>query len=230
MRKIGLYFCAGVLMLSLAACGQKGQEDGSQGTGQQESGSLGTEQQESSSQETEESPSQGTEEGQEDAEEPGMDISDGWSQEMESLRQAVIAAVGEENYWPNMPMDPEMLGMSIGVTPEMYEDYMAEVPMISAHVDMLVIIKAKEDQADAVEEILKTYRQGKVDDTMQYPKDLAKIQASQVERVGNYMIFALLGGERGEIIDEGAEEDAIRQCQEANGAAIEAIRGIVESN
>lgn len=222
MRKIGLYFCAGALMLSLAACGEKGQQDGSQGTeSQQGSGSQETEQQ------PEESASQGTEDGQEGLDEPGIDISDGWSQEMEDLRQAVIAAVGEENYWPNMPMDPEMFDMFFKVPSNMYEDYMAESPMISANVDTLVIVKAKADQADAVEEALNAYRDEKVNDTMQYPMNLGKIQASQVERMGNYVIFVQLGGE---IMDDQSEEDAIRQCQEANGAAIDAIRGIIESN
>lgn len=221
MRKIGLYFCAGVLMLSLAACGEKGQES-SQGTEpQQGSGSQGTEQQ------PEESTPQGTEEGQEGLDEPGMDISDGWSQEMESARQAVIAAVGEENYWPNMPMDSEMFKMYFKVSADMYDDYMAESPMISAHVDTLVIVKAKEGQADAVEEALNAYRDEKVNDTMQYPMNLGKIQASQVERMGNYVIFVQLGGE---MADDLSEEDAIRQCQEANAAAIDAIRVNLESN
>lgn len=220
MKKFGLYLCAGVLALSLGACGQKDQEDSSQQTdSQQESVSQNTEQQpeESTSQETE---------GEGEQENPGMDISNGWSEEMENLRQAVITAVGEENYWPDMPMDPEMVGTFLGLTADMYEDYMAESPMISANVDTLVIVKAKEGQADAVEEALNTYREGKVNDTMQYPMNIGKIQASQVERIGNYVMFIQLGADTS--ADE-SEEESINKCKEANGAALEAIRGIVEA-
>ena len=210
MKKFGLYLCAGVLALSLGACGQKDQEDSSQQTdSQQESVSQDTEQQpeESTSQETE---------GEGEQENPGMD----------KLRQAVITAVGEENYWPDMPMDPERLGMSLGLTADMYEDYMAESPMISANVDTLVIVKAKEGQADAVEEALNAYREGKVNDTMQYPVNIGKIQASQVERIGNYVMFIQLGADTS---GDESEEESINKCKEANGAALEAIRGIVEA-
>ena len=230
MKKLGLYLCAGVLALSLGACGQKDQEDSSQQTdSQQESSSQETEQQseESSSQETEqqpeESPSQGAEGDQED---PGMDISNGWSEEMEKLRQAVITAVGQENYWPDMPMDSEMLEMSFKLTSDMYEDYVAESPMISANVDTLVIVRAKEGQAEAVEEALKAYREEKVNDTLQYPMNIGKIQASQVERMGDYVIFVQLGADTS---GDESEEASINKCKEANSAALEAIRGIVEA-
>lgn len=221
MKKLGLYFCAGVLALGLSACGQKDQEESSQETGtQQESSTQETEQQPEESESTSQEPEDGSEA-------PGMDISDGWSEEMENLRQAVIAAVGEENYWPDMPMDPEMLETFLGLTADMYEDYMAESPMISANVDTLVIVKAKENQVDAVEEVLNTYREGNVNDTMQYPMNIGKIQASQVEKIGNYVIFIQLGGDTS---NDQSEEESISKCKEANEAALEAIRGIIEGN
>lgn len=221
MKKLGLYFCAGVLALGLSACGQKDQEESSQETGtQQESSTQETEQQPEESESTSQEPEDGSEA-------PGMDISDGWSEEMENLRQAVIAAVGEENYWPDMPMDPEMLETFLGLTVDMYEDYMAESPMISANVDTLVIVKAKENQVDAVEEVLNTYREGNVNDTMQYPMNIGKIQASQVEKIGNYVIFIQLGGDTS---NDQSEEESISKCKEANEAALEAIRGIIEGN
>lgn len=221
MKKFGMYLCAGVLAFSLTACGGKDQEDSSRQTDSQ---------QESSSQETEQQPEESTSqetEGEGDQENPGMDISNGWSEEMEKLRQAVITAVGEENYWPDMPMDPEMLGMAFNLTSDMYEDYVAESPMISANVDTLVIVRAKEGQADAVEEALNAYREAKVADTMQYPMNIGKIQASQVERMGDYVIFVQLGADPGQ---DATEEESINKCKEANSAALEAIRGIVEGN
>lgn len=231
MKKLKLCVCAGILVLGLAACGDVKEDNssretnGSQETSQEESS---TEQMEDSSQE--ESSAEGEMPSQETGAdtEPGADAGEGqqgWSEEMTSLRAAVVEAVGEEDYWPDMPMEADMLETFYGITPDLYEDYMAESPMISANVDALIIVKAKEGQADAVLEILNTYREGLVNDTMQYPQNLGKIQASQVEKMGDYVIFVQLGGGA---IDSDSEEEVLAKCQEANQLALDAIRGIVE--
>ena len=133
-----------------------------------------------------------------------------------------MEAVGQDEYWPNMPMDGEMLNMLCGITADMYDDYMAESPMISANVDTLIIVRAKEGQADAVYDKLNAYRDALVNDTMQYPSNLGKIQSSQVEKIGDYVVFVQLGGEAGLADDE---EEAITHSQEANSKALEAIKG-----
>ena len=76
---------------------------------------------------------------------------------MEDLKAAVVDVLGE-NYWPDMPADAEMLSQIYGVTSDMYEEYLAESPMISANVDTLIIIKAKEGKVSAVEEALGAYK------------------------------------------------------------------------
>ena len=83
----------------------------------------------------------------------------------------------------------------------------------------------QEEQADAVLEILNGYRENLVNDTMQYPQNLGKIQASQVEKIGNYVIFVQLGGGA---IESGDEEEVLTKCQEANKLALDAIRSNVE--
>ena len=230
MKKVVLYLCAGILVLGITACGKAGDESGSQGTDQsseissspEDNGNGGSTAEESGAQgEDSGTSAEGEQSGEEDA--GGQDAgAEGWSQEMEGLKQAVVEALGADNYWPNMPMDAEMMETFYGITPDMYEDYMAESPMISANVDTLIIVKAKEDKADAVEEALNAYREANVNDTMQYPQNLGKIQASQVERIDNYVIFVQLGGFA---IEEEKEEDVIAKCQEANKLAIDTISG-----
>lgn len=229
MKKTILYLCAGVLVLGLTACGGDKPEDGvgegsgSQGTEQTgDTGSFGEAGTENGSTGTESSEEEDSQEGSGGA---GGQDTQGWSQEMTELRAAVVEAVGETEYWPDMPMDQEMLETFYGINADMYEDYMAESPMISANVDTLVIIKAKEGQTDAVYDVLNTYREGLVNDTMQYPQNLGKIQASQVEKIGDYVIFVQLGGFAVESEDEA---DVITLCQEANGKALDAIRGKIE--
>lgn len=220
MKKLILFVCTGVLVLGLTACGKGATEDdlssgASQETSQEESG-------EETSGNTSAEESSGTEPGDIAG---GGEEAAGWSEEMTALRSAVVEAVGQDNYWPDMPMEADMLETFFGITSDLYEDYMAESPMISANVDTLVIVKAKEEQADAVLEILNGYRENLVNDTMQYPQNLGKIQASQVEKIGNYVIFVQLGGGA---IESGDEEEVLTKCQEANKLALDAIRSNVE--
>lgn len=216
MKKLSVLFCIGLLVFGMTACG-RGQEDTNQST--EQSTGVQTEEQTPATE-----PAVGsTEEVTAPTEEVtgGVDVSSGWSEEMAAIRQAVVDTLGE-NYWPNMPVDPETLEAFYGITPDMYDDYMAEMPMISTNVDTLLIIKANDDKVDAVEAALNTYRDNLIADTMQYPMNLGKIQASRIEKFGNYVCFVQLGGEA--VIDEQtSEEQSIIKCQEQNELAIEVI-------
>ena len=223
MKKITMMLCLGVLAFTLAACG-----DGANGNnGTESTTEEGTENNNSSDNGSEEDSVASTDESSTESVpgDAGTDSAQGWSEEMEGLRAVVVEAVGTDEYWPNMPIDQEMLETFYGLTSDMYEDYMAESPMISANVDTLMIVRAKEDKADEVESALTAYREALVNDSLQYPQNLGKIQASQVEKIGNYVIFVQLGGSA---IESDKEEDALKLCQEANEKAIEAIRNIVE--
>lgn len=230
MKKTVLYLCAGVLVLGLTACGGKDPDgnDSSQGTEQTESlenSGDNTEGTESTGEQNTESTGTDADDQQSGADDQQGDADNsdgsetGWSQEMTEIRDAVKTAVGETNYWPDTPMDPELFETFYGISADMYEDYLAESPMISNHVDALIVVKAKEDQVDGVYDILSAYKERLMNDTMQYPANLGKIQASQVEKVGNYVIFVQLGGATPD-----DEEEAITQCQEANQQALDAIR------
>ncbi|MDE5802994.1 MAG: DUF4358 domain-containing protein [Lachnospiraceae bacterium] len=138
---------------------------------------------------------------------------------MEDLKAAVVDVLGE-NYWPNMAMEEEMFSQIYGVTSDMYEEYFAETPMISTNVDTLIIVKAKEGKVSAIEDALNAYRDNLVNDTMQYPMNISKIQSSRIETFGNYVCFVQLGAD----VSDVEEEAAILQCQEENEKAIDAIR------
>jgi len=144
-----------------------------------------------------------------------------WSEEMAALKQSIAGALGDQ-YWPDMMLDAEMLEGFFGITPDMYDDYMAEMPMMSTNVDTLLIIKAKDDKVGAVEEALNGYRDMKLADTMQYPINLGKIQASRIQKFGNYVCFVQLGGPN--LADENmTEEESLTKCQEQNELVLEMI-------
>ena len=232
-KKTIALLCAALLAVSATACGGNGKDgssDAESSTGQESGGESSEESVPSESMET---PSESVETSSESAETPsdgagaegdGTDgIEEGWSQEMEQLKAAAVEAA-EGGYWPDMALQPDMLEMSFGITSDMYDDYMAEMPMMSAHVDTLLIVKAKEDKLETVQKIVEDYREAKVNDTMQYPMNLGKIQAAQVETIGNYVVFVMLGGDTTDVEEQG-DEAVVKTCQERNGKVIEAIRG-----
>lgn len=153
------------------------------------------------------------------------EVLNGWSEEMETIKKAVTDALGE-NYWPNTAIPAEMLEGTFGITADMYDDYMAEMPMISTNVDMLIVVKPKEGQLQAVEDALNAYRDMMVEDTMQYPMNVGKIQASRIERIGDYVCFVQLGADVMNVLEQG-DEAVIKHCLEQNELAIEVMTSAV---
>ncbi len=148
------------------------------------------------------------------------------------LKTAVAEALGEA-YWPETEIPAEYLDMTYGVSAGLYEEYVGEMPMVSTNVDTLLIVKAKEDSVEEVAKALTAYREMLVGDTMQYPMNLGKIQASRVETFGRYVCFVLLGGDTLPVMDENPDnedEAVIAYCQEQNQIALDAVKAALTSN
>lgn len=126
-----------------------------------------------------------------------------------------------ENYIPSVEYDAQYLADVYGITEDMYEEVIAEGPLMSVHVDAFVAFKAKEGQADAIEEKLNAYKDYMLNDALQYPMNLPKIEASQVVREDNYVFFVLLG-QADDTVEE--EDELLKQFQESNQLAVDAIR------
>jgi PBP1b-binding outer membrane lipoprotein LpoB len=134
--------------------------------------------------------------------------------------EAVASELGDE-YWPDMELAPEYLDDWYGVSEDMYEEYFGQTPMISANVDTLIVVKATDEYLEDVQNALENYREAMVQDTMQYPSNLPKIQASRIETYGNYVCFVQLGGSMNGELDD--EEVMIQACQEADEQALAVI-------
>lgn len=144
------------------------------------------------------------------------------------LRDAVAEALGED-YWPDSVMEPEYVQDLYGLKPDMYEDIFVETPMIGTNVDTLIIVQAKKDRVEDVEKALNTYREGEINNTMQYPMNIGKVQASRIETIDNYVLFIQLGGSSVDAEEEG-EEKVMELSREQNETALEAIRQALEEN
>ncbi len=136
------------------------------------------------------------------------------------LVEAVASELGDE-YWADMELAPEYLEDWYGISSDLYEEYYGQTPMISANVDALIVVKAAEDKKEKVEEALRAYPDKLVNDTMQYPSNIPKIQASMIETYGNYVCFVQLGGSMNNQEDE---EEAMKVCMEANEQALSIIK------
>lgn len=208
MKKLFVTLCVGFTICCLAGCGSRNDQSGSQTQGNTQSSMA-------DAVESTAAPTADEDDG-------AFDISGGWSSEMQQIKDAVVEVLGDD-YWPDTAMPPEMLEGNFGISSDMYDDYLAESPMISTNVDTLLIIKAKDDKVEDVENALNDYRDTLVNDTMQYPMNLGKIQASRIERYGNYVCFVQLGAEAGTIENQ-SEDAVINECREINELVLAVIK------
>ncbi len=140
-----------------------------------------------------------------------------------ALRDAVKEAYGE-NYIPSMEYDAETVEALFGVSSDMYDEIVAEGPMISVHVDTLIIVKAKSDRVEDVRTALENYRETQIETGMNYPMNIPKLQASEVVVYGNYVCYIMLGVIDDSLTDEG---EMLAAFQEQNKIAEDAIQGLL---
>lgn len=127
---------------------------------------------------------------------------------------AIKEAYGED-FLPDGDMNEEEYTVTYGLDMDKVEDIKAGITMISFHPDRLLVAKAKQGEGESVEETLKAARDNMVETGMWYPANLAKVNASQVVRAGDYVAFIMLGAvdEREDATEEEAAEFAKEQVQ-----------------
>ena len=75
----------------------------------------------------------------------------------------------------------------------MYEDYLAEYQHTEAGIDMMILIKAKENEVENVENYLNQYRDILLKIYEQQPQNESKVFASRIEVIDNYICYVQLG-------------------------------------
>lgn len=137
------------------------------------------------------------------------------------VHNSVKEAYGE-TYYPNQTYDTNTIEQMFGVKEDLYEKAIAEGPMMSFSVDTFVAIKAKSGKGSEVKKALTDYREKLVNDSMQYPTNKVKIQASQVVSYDDYVFFILLGDIPMEVEEQG-DEAILEAAKSENQKAIDAI-------
>ena len=145
---------------------------------------------------------------------------------LSDITEAVKKAYGED-YIPDMEYDDIFIKETLGLDEDDYEQIVAEGPLVSFHIDNYIAVKAKSGKGDLVEQKLNAYRDYLINDTMMYPVNAVKIQASKVVRHGDYVFFICLGTVDTDTQDKG-DEAILEKAQENNKLAVDAINKFFE--
>lgn len=144
---------------------------------------------------------------------------------LNDVTDAVKKAYGE-NYLPSMDLTADDLSSRFGLNSDDYAAAYGQVAMISTQVDTFVAVEAKDGKADAVASALNSYRDDLVNNSMQYPMNLPKVNASRVYQKGNYVFFLMLGAAApNDVVDD--EAASLTFYQQQNDIAVKAIDGVL---
>lgn len=140
------------------------------------------------------------------------------------LAKAVKKAYGED-YLPQYLLGKSEIEDKYGIASSLYSSAYAEVPLMSAHVDELVIFKAKNnDSGKKILNALKSYQKQLKESTLNYPMNQLKIQASKVYKNGDYICFIMLGQISEKTEGSTNENDIIKAYQKQNKKAVNVIK------
>ncbi|MDO5294370.1 MAG: DUF4358 domain-containing protein [bacterium] len=146
--------------------------------------------------------------------------------EIEDIVRDVETAYGEEFVATNV-LDNQTIKELMGIDPDWCEELYASNSMIGMHKDTFIAVKAKPEDLEKVKDAVTAYRENMVADTMQYPMNVEKIQASRVDVYGNYVFFTLLGFIPNEVEEQG-EDKILAAYQEQNQKAVDVIEGYLK--
>lgn len=229
MKKLFLVGMSVLLALSVTACGNRDKDNNTTGEksttaqeevqttagGGKEETTPQPEQESSTTQEPETSASSAPDDG-------SFDLMDEKTDELlTQIHEAVKAAYGEE-YLPDTRFDWQYIEAVYGITADMYDAVIAEGPMISFNIDTFVGFKAQSGREQDLYDALESYRDYLVNDSMQYPTNAVKVQATQVIQHGEYVFLVCLGSIDMETEEQG-EEAILAQAQEKNQIAVDVI-------
>ena len=136
--------------------------------------------------------------------------------DIKNIHEKIKEEFGED-YIPNMEMGLKDMENLTGLNGDDVEESIGEMPMISVNVDTFIAIKAKEGKGPSVEKALEEYRKKMIEESMTYPMNQAKVNASKVVKHGDYVFFLMIGkyDDRDDISEEDALEFAKDEIKKA---------------
>lgn len=123
---------------------------------------------------------------------PKDDGTAGKDVDVKEIHARVKEELGED-YMPEMSLSLDELADLTKFDKVNVEEFIAEIPLISVHVDTFIAIKAKAGKGEDVEVTLEDYRKYLNEESLQYPMNLAKVKSAKVVRHGDYIFFIMIG-------------------------------------
>lgn len=140
---------------------------------------------------------------------------------LKELKDGVEEMLGD-GYLPDVPIGERELESQMGITGDMYVEYLAERQSSGEEIDTMIIVHAKEDSIGEVEEALEQYRTGVIEENQKKPKNLGKAEASRMETIEDYVCFVQLGAQTADLLMQG-QEAVSSHCLEENEKAIHVL-------
>lgn len=140
---------------------------------------------------------------------------------LKELRDGVEEMLGD-GYLPDAPIGEREMESRMGITGDMYVEYLAERQISGEEIDTMIIVHAKEDSIGEVEEALEQYRAGVIEENQEKPENLGKAEASRMETIEDYVCFVQLGAQTADLLVQG-QEAVSNHCLEENEKAIHVL-------
>lgn len=145
---------------------------------------------------------------------------------IKKIYNSIVQAYGE-NYVADYSLTTEEINERYGLSSKWYKAAVSDIPLISARIDTLVIVRAKNAKTKKkIKKKLQEYQRVQIEDTLQYPMNLLKAQASKVYTKGDYVCFFMLGFISNELEETGTEEEQIKGFEEQNQIAVDAVNAL----
>ena len=111
---------------------------------------------------------------------------------LNDILTAIKAEYGE-NYIPSEPLDVDMFADMYLVDKANIEAVVAEIPMMSAHIDRFVGVKAVEGKVEDVKVAIEQWNENNIKNAHQYPQNEARAKAAKIIVHGDYVFYVILG-------------------------------------
>ncbi|MBR5495921.1 MAG: DUF4358 domain-containing protein [Oscillospiraceae bacterium] len=121
------------------------------------------------------------------------DVASSSSATMKKVHEQIKEAYGEDYLATMNITDKTQVSEMFGVNEADIDEFIVDIPMMSAHVDKFVAIKAKQGREQAVENALNTYLENEKQNNTNYPVNMPKINSAQVVRKGDIVYLTMLG-------------------------------------
>lgn len=132
-----------------------------------------------------------------------------------------------DDYVPSMAIEEETLVESYGIPMDLVEDFIAEGPMMSTHIDTFIGLRTQPEETEAVAQAVRDYQAFLEENSMQYPMNMPKVEAAETLVVGDHVFFLMLGAFNE---DPTGPEEELAFAKEQVQIGIDAIQDLASQN